>query len=296
MSTDGGHVIPISRISADQWKTLVRRGDAGRKPLLVSEAFSSTDAVKTWTPESIGERFADTRVSVAVDLPKRGTPYDTMVHGHRRNMTMGEFTRHLPSHPGSYLAQARMPKFPGLADDLGIASAVVPPFISESLWIGNETRSGLHFDMADGLLAQVYGVKTATLVAPGQFANVYPYPDAHTKSRVDPGDFDQQAFPRFAEIDRFTATLTPGDALYIPRLWWHNLISDATSISVNSWFGRVRLRDLPVTIVQAGPAVWRQSARDFVSMGMMKREHPKRMFTKPSGLWLYETCKTFVGR
>jgi hypothetical protein len=296
MPTARGHVIPIPRISADQWKTLVRRGEAGRKPLLVSEVFSSTDAVKTWTPESIGERFAETRVSVAVDLAMPGTPYDMTVDAHRRHMTMREFTRYLPSHPGSYLAQVRMSRFPGLSDDLGIASAVVPPAMIENLWIGNETRSGLHFDMADGLLAQVYGVKTATLVAPGQFANVYPYPDAHTKSRVDPNDVDERIFPRFAEIDRFTATLTPGDALYIPHLWWHHLVSDAISVSVNSWFGRARMRNLPVTILQAGPAVWRRSALDFVSVGVLKRDHQKRMFTKPSGLWLYETCRKLARR
>jgi lysine-specific demethylase 8 len=289
MSIARGHVIPISRISADQWNTLVQRGDVGRKPLLVSEAFSSTDAVKTWTPQSVGERFADTKVSVAVDLPLRGTPYDTTAHGHRRDMTMREFTRYLPRHPGSYLAQARMPRFPGLADDLGIVSAVVPPVIGENLWIGNGTRSGLHFDMADGLLAQVYGVKTATLVEPGHFANVYPYPDAHSKSRVDPSELDERAFPRFAEIDRFAATLTPGDALYIPRLWWHHLVSDEISVSVNSWFGRVRMRDLPVTVLRAGPAVWRQAGHDFVSLGILKREHRQRIFAKPTGLWLYET-------
>jgi lysine-specific demethylase 8 len=134
---------------------------------------------------------------------------------------------------------------------------------------------------------QVYGIKTATLVPAGHFSNVYPYPDVHNKSRVDPDDFDERVFPKFAQVDRFTATLTPGDALFIPRLWWHQLVSDGISISVNSWFGRDHKMYLPATILRAGSAVWRQTARDFVSLGGMKRgDFQHRLFAgKPSGLW-----------
>ncbi len=97
------------------------------------------------------------------------------------------------------------------------------------------------------------------------------------------------SFPKFAQVDRFTVTLTPGDALFIPRLWWHHLVSDESSISVNAWFGRGHKRDLPVTILQVGPEVWRQAARDFVSLGVLKRDFQKRVFvSRPTGLWLYE--------
>jgi hypothetical protein len=292
-----GDVIPIDRISRAEWAAAVRRGDTGRRPLVVDGAFATTVAVRSWTPDRIAARFADVPVQVAVGLPARGSPYSEPLRGHHRRMTMAEFARFMPDHPGSYLARAGLPGFPGLAQELGIAGAVVPPVLSENLWVGNSTQSGLHFDMGDGLLAQVYGVKTATLVAAGQFGSVYPYPDIHTKSRVDPDDFDERRHPRFAGVDRFAAVLQPGDALFIPRHWWHNLVSHGISVSVNAWFGRSRRRDLPLTMLRAGPAVWRQAARDFVNLGLRKRDFDKRLFvSKPSGLWLYELLAKTVRR
>jgi lysine-specific demethylase 8 len=284
-----GAVKAIPRISAQRWQELVARDDVGREPLVVTGAFGSTDAVKNWTPEHIAQRFADHRVVVSVDLPMTGSPYEKMLKRHQRSMTVAEFFEYLPGHPGSYLAQAPMAAFPGLADELSISRAVVAPTRTQSLWVGNATRSGLHFDLADGLLAQVYGVKTATLVRAGQFASLYPFPDVHTKSRIDPDDIDDQAFPRFTRVDRFTATLTPGDALFIPRLWWHHLVSEGVGISANAWFGRPVAGVWPATILRAGPAVWRQIVHDFVALGLLKRDFQQRVFSaKPTGLQLYE--------
>ncbi len=36
-------------------------------------------------------------------------------------------------------------------------------------------------------------------------------------------------------------TLEPGDVLYVPRHWWHYVVSIETSISVNTWFEMVRI-------------------------------------------------------
>lgn len=297
MPVTRGRVKPVPRISSDQWKSMIGNGEVGRNPLIVSEGFSSTRAVKEWTPESIAERFADRRVNVAVELPQHGSPYESQLEQHRQRMTVSEFVRYMPENPGSYMAQANLTGFPGMTDELGVKEFVLPPVISQNLWLGNATQSGLHFDMGEGFLVQVYGIKTAVLVPAGNFANVYPYPDVHTKSRVDPNDFDESVFPKFAEVDRFAATLTPGDALFIPRLWWHHLVSEEISISVNAWFGKGYMRDLPATILRAGPEVMRRTARDFVTLGLMKRDFEKRLFvSKPSGLWLYEMLRKSAGR
>ena len=285
----GGDVKSVWRIFPDEWNELIASGDAGRRPLLISGLFKATTAVRTWTPASISARFADEQFAVSVSQPGKGGLYHGSAADHLRRMSLGEFVDQLPNNPGSYLAQARMNRLSGLADDLAISQVVGRPFLNENLWMGNATRSGLHFDEADNLLAQVYGVETATLVPPGQFSCVYPRPELHTKSQVDPDDIDARAFPRFAQADRYTATLHPGDALYIPRLWWHHLASDDISISVNAWFGQMYRGDLPATVLRAGPTVWRRVGRDFVALGILKRDYQNRLFSpKPTGLRLYE--------
>ena len=56
---------------------------------------------------------------------------------------------------------------------------------------------------------------------------------------VDPHDPDLERYPRFASAwaTARTATLEPGDALYIPYTWWHGVESlEPVSILVNYWW------------------------------------------------------------
>jgi lysine-specific demethylase 8 len=283
-----GEVTAIPRISLDEWMAKVDGGDTGREPLVLAGAFADSGAVRSWTPERVAARHGGTKVSVWTGLPAAGSPFDGTVRDHQRVVTLADFTENLLGHPGSYLTQAPLTMFPGLSGGISLAAVTPPPARPESLWVGNSTHSGLHFDLADGLLAQVYGVKTATLVRAGQFSRLYPYPEMHLKSRVDPDDFDPKAFPRFAGAGRFTARLEPGDALFIPRLWWHHLVSDGISMSVNTWFGPARPSGWFTTLLRSGPAVWRRTAYDFVDLGIRKRDFQVRvMSSKPTGLELY---------
>ena len=42
---------------------------------------------------------------------------------------------------------------------------------------------------------------------------------------IDIDNPDLSEFPRFAEVTRYEAFLEPGDVLFIPALWFHNVIS-----------------------------------------------------------------------
>ena len=55
-------------------------------------------------------------------------------------------------------------------------------------------------------------------------------------SRADAEAPDDDRFPRLRAARRFTAVVEPGEVLYIPPLWWHQLRSLSFSISVNTWW------------------------------------------------------------
>lgn len=143
------------------------------------------------------------------------------------------------------------------------------------VWIGNATRVSTHFDASPNLACVVAGRRRFLMFPPDQIGNLYVGPLENTLagqpvSMVDPDAPDFGRYPRFAEAMRHAqvAELGPGDAIYMPSLWWHNVrASGALNVLVNYWWDRdpqaagiaalahglLALRDLP----PAERAVWR---------------------------------------
>ena len=117
-----------------------------------------------------------------------------------------------------------------------------------SIWIGNRTRIAPHNDVPNNVAVCVAGSRRFTLFPPEQFNNLYLGPVDHTPagravSMVDLADPDLDRFPRFAEAlaHAQVAELQPGDAIFIPSLWWHQVEALAPfNILINYWW-----RDVP---------------------------------------------------
>jgi hypothetical protein len=112
------------------------------------------------------------------------------------------------------------------------------------IWIGNRVAVATHHDVNGNIAVCMAGRRRFTLFPPHQVANLYLGPFEFTPagtpiSLVDPEAPDFARFPRFAaaQEEAQQAELEPGDALYIPHMWWHHVRSlDALSILVNYWF------------------------------------------------------------
>ena len=117
-----------------------------------------------------------------------------------------------------------------------------------SIWIGNRTRIAPHNDVPDNVAVCVVGARRFTLFPPEQFENLYLGPIDHTPagrpvSMVDLVDPDLERFPRFAEAlaSARVAEVGPGDAVYIPSMWWHQVEAlGPFNVLVNYWW-----RDVP---------------------------------------------------
>lgn len=112
------------------------------------------------------------------------------------------------------------------------------------LWIGNATRTATHFDGSHNIACVVAGKRRFILFPPEQVGNLYVGPVDRTPagqpvSMVDPLAPDLNRYPRFAEAREHAlqAELEPGDALFIPSLWWHHVQSTADlNVMVNYWY------------------------------------------------------------
>ena len=94
-------------------------------------------------------------------------------------------------------------------------------------WLGPVgTISPCHHDPYHNLLAQVVGHKHVVLFPPG--SHMYPRHDFMTNtSRIDlsAGPVDSAAYPLFSWEHATAVTLAPGDVLFMPRHWWHFIVS-----------------------------------------------------------------------
>ena len=118
--------------------------------------------------------------------------------------------------------------------------------VDPRIWVGNASRIAPHYDMAANIAVVVAGRRRFTLFPPEQIANLYVGPVERTvagqpTSLVDPDHPDLARFPRYAEAQRHARTgeLAPGDAIYIPPMWWHHVRAQgALNVLVNYWFGQ----------------------------------------------------------
>jgi hypothetical protein len=113
-----------------------------------------------------------------------------------------------------------------------------------SLWIGNRTHTRTHWDQSQNLACVVAGRRRFTLFPPEQLKNLYVGPLDFTlagqpTSLVDVDTPDLETYPCFAEALKSArrVELGPGDAIYIPALWWHDILSleDFGSL-INFWW------------------------------------------------------------
>ena len=116
--------------------------------------------------------------------------------------------------------------------------------IAPRVWMGNRTMIAIHFDNYHNIACVVSGSRRFTVFPPEQVSNLYIGPLLKTPggspiSVVDLREPDYTRFPKFRQAleSAQEAALEPGDAIYIPILWWHGVESlDPLNILVNYWW------------------------------------------------------------
>jgi hypothetical protein len=167
----------------------------------------------------------------------------------RRKLTVSSALQHLvryshfESPPSMALQSAHVARcLPGFeaANPMPLMDADVPP----RLWLGNAFLTPAHIDELDNLACVVAGRRRFTLFPPEQVRNLYigPIdfaPAGAPVSLVSLKSPDFERFPRFREAlaAAQVAELEPGDALFIPAVWWHHVESfDVVNVLVNYWW------------------------------------------------------------
>lgn len=145
--------------------------------------------------------------------------------------------------------------YPAISMQNSLPSEILPGLIDENtsdyfpeveprLWIGNEGIVSAHYDGSDNIACVVAGRRRFVLFPPEQIGNLYPGPINFTPAgaptsmvNLNEPDFDRYPLFKTALANAWSVELGPGDAIFIPMLWWHHVESlEKVNALMNYWW------------------------------------------------------------
>ena len=201
--------------------------------------FLITGLVKRWplselTPQTLRERFSHLHVRARV-----GDYINTAFAPDRamQDMSMLEYldlvaggTQDLPP----YLGNLELRELNSLCHWPTYFSKMGPP----RFWLGPAgTVTPLHCDYDDNIFAQIWGTKRIFLAPPHHDEFLYTS-EANAilfGSPFDPEAPDFDKFPLARQACMIECIVNPGDMLYVPAGWYHQVRALTFSLSANRW-------------------------------------------------------------
>ena len=238
----------IPRVQAPDVASFRRDYVTKNRPLIITGAMAEWQALECWDLSYLRTALGPTplRVYTSADGAFRAHPKLGFHQSLWRNITAENYIEWIAASARSphllLQHQSLLTKFPQLANDIS-----VPPYVQlqeiqdVNIWLGGgDNVTPLHCDQVDNLLAQILGEKQILLAAPAQRRNVYPYspfnPIPPVTSRINMSTVDHRRFPKFAKVEFVAGTLRPGEMLFLPVHWWHEVRGVGVNVSVNFWW------------------------------------------------------------
>jgi hypothetical protein len=220
--------------------------------------FLLSGVVKRWplcalTPQELRERFGAVPVRARVgDYVATAFAPDRAM----RDMSLREYLD-LSAAPASDLPPDDLPPYVGNLDLRELNGMCHWPAYFDKMgpprfWLGPaRTVTPLHCDYDDNIFAQVWGRKRIFLAPPHHDVFLYTR-EANPVlfgSPFDPEAPDYDAFPLARQAAIVEVEVDPGDMLYVPAGWYHQVRALSFSLSSNRW-----ARGVPLVLQAPAPA------------------------------------------
>lgn len=140
--------------------------------------------------------------------------------------------------------------FPEISHDIELPEYI--PFREGELFFSSVLRVSsanvtlwTHYDVMDNALVQITGRKRVVLFPPEDVPFLYVVGDKSSISDIDAHPEElASTFPLFLRASRHETILEPGDLLFIPALWWHNVLSLTFSVGINVFWRDAEIQSL----------------------------------------------------
>ena len=212
---------------------------AVNRPLVLTGEIADWPALRLWTAEYLKRRIGAQPVEVQVR--RNADPdFERRMDAHSEVMSFDAFID-LVQQPGSgndaymtaYNSARNETALSALHDDLGFIDSLLTRDSRGMIWIGPAgTFTPLHHDLTNNLLLQLQGRKQILLVSP--LDTMHLYNDHHVYSQIrdlrEAGLTDR--FPKIDGLRVHQVILEPGEALFIPVGWWHQVAALDFSVTI----------------------------------------------------------------
>jgi len=242
-------------------------------PVVIEDAIDHWPALSKWTPEHLKEKLKDTEVTVAITPDGKG---DCIIDGKfvlplEKQMKFNEAMDEMMDKSSKRVLYMQTQndclskEFPSLVEDVEVQLDWANKILGShpdavNLWIGDSRSiSSMHKDPYENFYAVITGSKEFLLHPPTDYPFLYEkeYPQANFIEEgdkllikeftelppvswisVDPDNPSEQSeqFPLYRHSTPIRVTLNPGEMLYLPSFWFHQVTQTDMTIAVNLWY------------------------------------------------------------
>ena len=244
LTDDAGNLTEVPRVSDLSTDAFYQEYYARNLPVIVAGAVADWPAVSRWTPDYLKAHIGDQIVQVQANRDKN-PDYEIYKDRHLREMAFADFMDQISGtnsannnlYMTAYNASRNDSALSAIRGDMGTIERYLDPTSDGRygmMWIGPAgTITPMHHDLTNNLLVQVAGRKVIKLVPAAQVEAMYNHIHVFSAvSDIESSAFDINRFPDFARARVLDVTLVPGDALFIPIGWWHQVRSLDFSVTL----------------------------------------------------------------
>src|SRR3954452_13536917 len=227
-------------LSSDEF---LERYYAANRPVILTGEMSGWPALAKWTPEYLKQTVGSKVIEYQGDR-SRNEQFEIAKDAHRREMPFDRFID-LVSRPGAgndayltaYNSARNAEAISLLHPDLGFPDKFLSRDVEQPngmMWIGPAgTLTSLHHDLTNNLIAQVVGRKRLLVLPAAEVGKLYNH--LHVFSEISDLEDPAVTLARFPRLEhaRFTeVTLMPGEMIFMPLAWWHQVRALDFSVTI----------------------------------------------------------------
>lgn len=217
----------------------VRRYVIGCRPLVLTEQARDWPARTRWSPQDLKARFG--HLDVEIQAERNANPrYEEDKLSHRRQVRLADFVDQVLAGGATndYYMTAnnealRRPEFAPLLQDIGTLPEVCDRdqlAQRSSFWFGPAgTTTPLHHDTLMLFHTQIVGRKRWRFISPLQTPRLYNYNGVFSPVDIDRPDLAR--YPDYAQATVLEVVCEPGETVFLPLGWWHQVTSLDVSLS-----------------------------------------------------------------
>jgi hypothetical protein len=235
------HYDEVERIAEPAPAHFVERYVRGCRPVVLTGVADDWPALRRWSPADLRQRFG--HLDVEVQAARESDPlYEQNKLDHRQIVRLADFVDRVtaggPTNDCYLTANnelLRRREFAPLLDDIGSLPRICDRgrlAEASSFWFGPAGAvTPLHHDTLMLFHTQVVGRKRWRFVSPLETPRLYNHHDVYSAVDLDRPDLHRH--PDFRGVRVLDVVAAPGDTVFLPLGWWHQVSSLDVCLSVS---------------------------------------------------------------